>query len=67
VEPDADLGGPWIGTAVPGRELLDLALFAAERAPGLRAVTFDAFSSELAAPTLRAGVQAIRDAFALPA
>src|SRR5262245_42460027 len=67
VEPDPDLGGPWIGTAVPDRELLDLAVFAAERAPGLQAVTFDAFSTELQVPALRAGVQAIRDAFALPA
>jgi uncharacterized protein len=67
VEPDRDLGGPWIGAAVPDRELLDLALFAASRAPELRAVTFDAFSSELTADTLRAGVRAIRDAFALPA
>jgi uncharacterized protein (UPF0276 family) len=67
VEADRDLGGPWIGTAVPTRELLDLAAFAAERAPGLRAVTFDAFSSALTAATLRAGVQAIRDHLGLPA
>lgn len=67
VEADRDLGGPWIGTAVPTRELLDLARFAAERAPGLRAVTFDAFSSALTAATLRAGVQAIRDHLGLPA
>lgn len=67
VEVDRDLGGPWIGTAVPSRELLDLAVYAAERAPGLRAVTFDAFSSELTARTLRAGVLAVRDAFGLPA
>jgi uncharacterized protein (UPF0276 family) len=66
LEPDKDLGGPWIGAAVPDRELLDLALFAAARAPALRAVTFDAFSTELTADTLRAGVAAIRDAFALP-
>ncbi len=66
VEPDRDLGGPWIGAAVPDRGLLDLALFAAERAPALRAVTFDAFSSALSAETLRAGVAAIRDAFGLP-
>lgn len=67
VEDDRELGGPWIGTAVPGREILDLALFAAERAPGLRAVTFDAFSSALTAEALLAGVRAIRDAFGLPA
>ena len=67
VEEDPELGGPWIGAAVPGPEILDLALFAAERAPKLRAVTFDAFSSALTRETLLAGVRAIRDAFALPA
>ena len=67
VEPNPDLEGPWIGSAVPGPDLLDLARYAAERAPGLRAVTFDAFSSALDAATLRAGVQAIRDGLGLPA
>jgi uncharacterized protein (UPF0276 family) len=67
VEPDRDLGGPWIGAAVPDAELLDLALYAAERAPDLRAVTFDAFSTALTAETLRAGVVAIRERFGLPA
>ncbi|HEV8309453.1 MAG TPA: DUF692 family protein [Methylomirabilota bacterium] len=67
VEPDRDLDGPWIGAAVPDREILELALYAAARAPGLRAVTFDAFSSALTAEVLRAGVRAIRDAFGLPA
>lgn len=67
VELDRDLGGPWIGAAVPDPEILDLARFAAERAPDLRAVTFDAFSSALTAETLRAGVSAIRDAFGQPA
>jgi uncharacterized protein (UPF0276 family) len=67
VEPDRDLGGPWIGAAVPDREILDLAVYAAGRASGLRAVTFDAFSTALTAQTLRAGVGAIRDAFGLPA
>ena len=67
VEPDPDLAGPWIGTAVPTPELLDLAVFAAERAPGLRAVTFDAFSSAMTAATLRDGVRAIREGLGLPA
>ena len=66
VEPDRDLGGPWIGAAVPDPEILDLAVYAAERAPDLRAVTFDAFSSALTAEALRAGVTAIRDRFGLP-
>jgi uncharacterized protein (UPF0276 family) len=67
VEVNGDLEGPWIGTAVPTRELLDLAAFAAERAPALRAVTFDAFSSAMTATTLREGVRAIRDSLGLPA
>ncbi len=67
VEPDCDLEGPWIGAAVPDAEILALALFAAERAPALRAVTFDAFSSALTAETLRAGLRAIRDTFGLAA
>ena len=66
-EQDPELGGPWIGASVPGREILDLSLYAAERAPELRAVTFDAFSSALRAETLLAGVRAIRDHFGLPA
>ncbi|MBI3079386.1 MAG: DUF692 family protein [Deltaproteobacteria bacterium] len=67
VEDDPELGGPWIGAAVPGAEILDLARFAAERAPELGAVTFDAFSSALRADTLLAGVSAIRDRLGLPA
>ncbi len=66
-EDDIELGGPWIGAAIPGKEILDLSLYAAERAPELRAVTFDAFSSALDAETLLAGVRAIRDHFGLPA
>jgi len=66
VEEDPELEGPWIGAAVPGIEILDLALYAAERAPNLAAVTFDAFSSALSAETLLAGVGVIRDAFGLP-
>ena len=61
-----ELGGPWISAAVPDREILDLALYAAARAPDLKAVTFDAFSSVLSAETLLAGVRAIREAFGLP-
>lgn len=67
VEDDPDLGGPWIGTAVPTRELLDLLAFAAQRSPSLRAITFDAFSSALTAETLEAGVRAIRAHLGLPA
>jgi uncharacterized protein (UPF0276 family) len=66
VEEDPELAGPWIGAAVPGREILDLAVYTAERAPHLKAVTFDAFSSALTAETLLAGVRSIRDALGLP-
>ena len=66
-EEDRELGGPWIGAVVPGREILDLSLYAAERAPGLRAITFDAFSTALDAETLLTGVRVIRDHFGLPA
>jgi uncharacterized protein (UPF0276 family) len=66
-EDDPALGGPWIGAAVPGKEIFELSLYAAERAPGLRAITFDAFSTALDAETLLAGVRAIRDHFGLPA
>lgn len=66
-EEDLELGGPWIGATVPGKEILDLSLYVAERAPGLRAITFDAFSTALDAETLLAGVRAIRDHFGLPA
>ena len=67
VEVDRDLGGPWIGTAVPTRELLDLVAFAVERASCLRAITFDAFSSAMTADVLRGGVLAIRNHLGLAA
>jgi len=67
MEDDPELGGPWIGAAVPGKEILDLGLYAAERAPGLRAITFDAFSTAISAGTLLGGVCVIRDHFGLPA
>jgi len=66
VEDDPELVGPWIAAAVPNKGILDLALYAAESAPDLRAVTFDAFSSALSAETLLAGVRSIRDAFGVP-
>jgi uncharacterized protein (UPF0276 family) len=58
---DPALEDAWIGAEAPGPEILDLMLFAAERSPNLRAVTFDAFSRALTARTLVAGVTAIRE------
>ena len=61
--PDAELGEPWIGAAVPDPEILDLAEFVADRAPRLRAVTFDAFSTSLRVETLLEGMARIRERF----
>jgi uncharacterized protein len=63
VEPDRDLSGPWIAPTAPTTEILDLALWVAERAPQLRAVTYDAFSPDLTAETLLSAMREIRRAF----
>ncbi len=63
VEQDRDLEGPWIAPTPPTPEILDLALYVAERAPGLRAVTVDAFSSQLTAGMLLESVEMTRRAF----
>ncbi len=63
VEPDADLGGPWIAPAPPTQEILDLAVWIAGRAPGLRAVTVDVFSPNLPAEVLLGAVRATRATF----
>jgi hypothetical protein len=65
VEEDRDLEGPWIAPTAPPQEILDLALWVAERAPKLRAVTFDAFSPGLAAETVLKSVEMTRRAFGL--
>ncbi len=61
--PDPNLEEPWIAPMLPDREILDLAELAAARAPGLRAITFDAFSPALRADTLHAGVRLIHERF----
>ena len=43
----SDLRGPWIAPVEPSDEMLDLAAWAFDRMPGVRAVTFDAFSTLL--------------------
>jgi uncharacterized protein (UPF0276 family) len=65
VEEDRDLEGPWIAPTRPTEEILELALWVAERAPGLRAVTFDAFAPSLTADILLRSVEATRAAFAV--
>ena len=65
VELDRDLEGPWIAPTAPPGDILDLALWVAERAPKLRAVTFDAFSPSLTEETVLRSVVATRRAFGL--
>ena len=65
VEEDRDLEGPWIAPTPPTKEILELALWVAERAPGLRAVTFDAFAPSLTADVVLRSVEATRAAFAV--
>lgn len=56
----SDLGGPWIGPVEPTDEMLDLAAWAFERTPRVRAVTFDAFSTLLRPGTIPRTVERIR-------
>src|SRR5256886_4234129 len=65
VELDRDLEGPWIAPTAPPGDILDLALWVAERAPKLLAVTFDAFSPILTDATVLRSVVATRRAFGL--
>lgn len=58
---DPALADEWIGTEVPVPEVLDLMVFVAERAPGLRAVTFDAYSRSLEAGCQEATLRAVRE------
>jgi uncharacterized protein (UPF0276 family) len=64
VEEDRDLGGPWVAPARPTREILELGVWIAERAPGLRAVTVDQFSPALTADVMLESVETTREAFA---
>jgi uncharacterized protein (UPF0276 family) len=63
VEDDRDLGGPWVAPTRPTREILELGVWIAERAPGLRAVTVDQFSPALAADVMFESVEMTREAF----
>ena len=60
---DPDLGEPWVAPLPPDVEILNLAEFAAGRAPRLRAVTFDVFSASLSATVLLDGVRLLNERF----
>lgn len=63
VEEDEDLKGPWIAPAEPSDEMLEFMAHAVSRCPGVKAVTFDAFSPSLTADVLFRSVERIRAAF----
>jgi len=63
VDHDRDLGGPWVAPARPTFEILELGVWIAERAPGLRAVTVDQFSPALSAEVMLESVEMTRAAF----
>lgn len=63
VEEDRDLAGPWVAATRPTREILELGVWIAERAPGLRAVTVDQFSPALTAEVMLESVEMTREAF----
>ena len=65
VEDDRDLGGPWVAPTRPTREILDLGVWIAERAPGLRAVTVDQFSPALTADVMFESIEMTREAFGI--
>lgn len=56
----SDLEGPWIAPVEPTDEILDLAAWAYERMPRVRAVTFDAFSVILKPGTIPRTVERTR-------
>jgi uncharacterized protein len=63
VKEDHDLGGPWVAPTRPTRDVLELGLWIAERAPGLRAVTVDQFSPALMADVMLESLEMTRAAF----
>jgi uncharacterized protein (UPF0276 family) len=65
VEYDRDLEGPWIAPMPPNEEILSLALWVAERAPKLRAVTVDVFSPTITSTQLEDSMRRTRAVFAL--
>ena len=67
VDDDCDLGGPWVAPTLPTPEILELGVWIAERAPGLRAVTVDQFSPSLTAEVMFESVEMTRAAFGVTA
>jgi uncharacterized protein (UPF0276 family) len=67
VEDDRDLGGLWVAPTRPTQEMLDLAVWIAKRAPALRAITVDQFSSSLTVDVMLESVEMTRDAFGVRA
>ena len=65
VEYDRDLKGPWIAPVAPNEEILSLAVWVAERAPKLRAVTVDVFSPAITSTQLEDSMRRTRAVFAL--
>lgn len=65
VEFDRDLQGPWIAPTPPTDDILKLALWVAERAPQLRAVTVDVFSPGVTAAQLGDSMRRTRAAFGI--
>lgn len=63
VEFDRDLDGPWIAPTPPTNDILKLALWVADRAPKLRAVTVDVFSPTVTAAQLEDSMRRTRAAF----
>ena len=63
VEDDRDLGGPWVAPTRPTREILELGVWIAKRAPGLRAVTVDQFSPSLPGNVMFESVAMTKKAF----
>jgi len=60
VEQDEDLEGPWISPAEPDDAMLDFMVYAAERCPNVKAVTFDAFSPSVTAESIFKTIDRVR-------
>lgn len=58
-----DLQRRWIAPVLPDQDMLELAELVAVRAPGLQAITFDAFTPALDADTFFQGVRLLRERF----
>jgi uncharacterized protein (UPF0276 family) len=57
---DDDLDAPWIAPSAPDDAMLELTRYAVAQCPGVRAVTFDAFSPGLTARVMIGAVERLR-------